>query len=243
MFSRTLIPGLAVLALIAGSERVSRAADAATGSKQAAPGSDEKIDFANQVEPLLSRFGCNAGGCHGKASGQNGFKLSLFGFDTDFDYEAIVEEARGRRIFGSAAENSLMLSKATGKVPHGGGKRIEPGTEPYRILYRWIAQGAPASAPDAPRVAKITIEPRERVMQPGEKRKLKVLAEYTNGVTRDVTAEAQYDSNMGPVAGVSAEGFVECSGQSGEAAVMARYMGQVAVFRALVPHGTSDRPG
>jgi len=199
----------------------------------------QKVDFGTQVEPLLTRFGCNAGGCHGKASGQNGFKLSLFGFDHGFDYEAIVDEARGRRIFGSAAENSLLMLKATGKVPHGGGKRIDPGTEPYETLCAWIKQGAPASAPDAPHVVRISIEPRELVMQPGAKAQLRVSAQYSDGAIREVTTQTQYDSNMGPVAGVSAEGLVECNGQSGEAAIMARYMGQVAVFRALVPHGQS----
>src|SRR5262249_17057854 len=228
MLRRTIIAGLT---LFASAVALSQPLDAAEMSKsptESATASD-KVDFATQIEPLLSRFGCNAGGCHGKASGQNGFKLSLFGFDTEFDYEAIVEEARGRRIFGSAAENSLLLRKAAGKVPHGGGKRIEPGTEPYRILATWIEQGAPASAPDAPRVVTITNRPREKIMQPGAKQKLKVLAEYTTGATRDVTDEAQFDSNTGPVAGVSPVGLVECSGQSGEAAIMARYMGQVAV--------------
>ena len=197
----------------------------------------DKVDFANDIEPLLSRFGCNAGGCHGKASGQNGFKLSLFGFDSSFDFEAIVEEARGRRISGSSPENSLLLLKASGRVPHGGGKRLDPGSESFQILRNWIAQGAPASAPDAPRVVRITIDPRELVMQPGARQQLTVTAHYNNDATRDVTAAAQYDSNLGPVASVSAEGLVEATGQSGEAAVMARYMGQVAVFRALVPHG------
>src|SRR5262249_52181635 len=157
---------------------------------------DDRIDFATQVEPLLSRFGCNAGGCHGKASGQNGFKLSLFGFDAEFDYEAIVQEARGRRIFGSSAETRLMLRKATGKVPHGGGKRIEPGSEPYQILRRWITAGAQASAPGVPSVVRITIEPGERVMPPDAKQQLKVIATYSDGTTRDVTGQAQYDSNM-----------------------------------------------
>jgi hypothetical protein len=239
MFRRTIIARLALFAFAAVFSGPAHAADAVVPSQQPSVATDDKVDFATQVEPLLSRFGCNAGGCHGKASGQNGFKLSLFGFDSEFDYEAIVEEARGRRIFGSAAENSLMLRKAAGRVPHGGGKRLEPGSEPYQILHRWITQGAPASAPDAPRVTKIAIEPGERVMQPGAKQQLKVLATYSNGATREVTAEAQYDSNMGPVAAVSAEGLVECGTQSGEAAVMARYMGQVAVFRALVPHGKS----
>ncbi len=199
----------------------------------------EKVDFANDIEPLLSRFGCNAGGCHGKASGQNGFKLSLFGFDAEFDFEAIVQEARGRRISESSPDSSLLLLKASGRVPHGGGKRLDPASEPYRVLRHWISLGAPALAPDAPRVVKISVEPRERVMRPAVRQQLTVVAHYNTGATRDVTAAAQYDSNLGPVASVTPEGVVEAAGQSGEAAVMARYMGQVAVFRALVPHGTA----
>src|SRR5262245_56370711 len=122
MFFRTFLAGLALLVTAIASPARAGAPQASSGND--ARGNDDKVDFATQVEPLLSRFGCNAGGCHGKARGQNGFKLSLFGFDPEFDYEAVVQEARGRRIFGSAAENSLMLRKATGKVPHGGGKQI-----------------------------------------------------------------------------------------------------------------------
>ena len=43
------------------------------------------VKFQNDVIPLLSRLGCNSGGCHGKQSGQNGFKLSVFGFDAYSD--------------------------------------------------------------------------------------------------------------------------------------------------------------
>jgi hypothetical protein len=239
MFRLSLILGVSGLALFSGAGEKVFAAESAKSGAGSAEMTAARVDFASQIEPLLTRFGCNAGGCHGKASGQNGFKLSLFGFDSDFDYEAIVDEARGRRVFGTAAANSLLVLKATGKVPHGGGKRIEPGSESYDVLCAWIAQGAPASAPDAPRVSKITIEPREEIMDRGARRQLKVVAQYSDGAKRDVTAHAQYDSNMGPVAAVSPEGLVECGSQSGEAAIMARYMGQVAVFRALVPHGKS----
>src|SRR5215831_16753322 len=104
-------------------------------------GQDRPLNFANDIEPLLARHGCNAGGCHGRASGQNGFKLSLFGFDPVFDYNALVKEDRGRRVFPAAPDSSLLLTKASGRVAHGGGKRLDPDGEDYQILRSWIAQG------------------------------------------------------------------------------------------------------
>ncbi len=228
-----------------------------------------RVDFATEIVPLLSRFGCNAGGCHGKQNGQNGFQLSLFGFDTDFDYSALVKEARGRRVNVGNALSSLLLRKAVGSVPHGGGRRIEVGSEPYRLFQSWIESGAPAASPDAPRVVKLHVAPRERVMRgtltrstiEGETRsasaasstsaerspslthrvsdqqQIAVVAEYSDGSQRDVTRQADFASNLEVVASVSNDGLVTTSGQSGEAAIMVRYMGQVAVFMALVPHG------
>lgn len=195
------------------------------------------VDFATEVEPLLSRFGCNSGGCHGKASGQNGFKLSLFGFDTEYDYAALVKEGRGRRVFASSPEKSLLLAKATGQVPHGGGKRIEPGSEPYRMLLSWVQSGAPASAADAPRVVKLRMSPGEQILQPDQTQQLVVLAEYSDGSQRDVTREAQYSSNLDVVAVVADDGLVTANAPTGEAAIMARYMGQVAVCTILRPQG------
>ncbi|HEV3006829.1 MAG TPA: DUF1549 and DUF1553 domain-containing protein, partial [Pirellulales bacterium] len=194
--------------------------------------------FANDVVPVLSRYGCNAGGCHGKASGQNGFKLSLFGFDPAFDYNAIVLAARGRRVFPASPEQSLLLVKATGAAPHGGGQRLDPDSEPYQLLLRWIEQGLPASSPDAPIVSKLIVEPADRMLHAGDEQQLAILAEYTDGSRRDVTRQAQYASNLDLVAAVDERGLVRCGSQTGEAAIMARYMGQVAVFRAQVPHGS-----
>lgn len=223
------------------------------------------VDFSTEIVPLLSRFGCNTGGCHGKQNGQNGFQLSLFGFDTDFDYSALVKEARGRRVTVSNASGSLLLRKAAGAVPHGGGRRIEVGSEPYRLFQSWIESGAPASSPDVPHVVKLNVLPRERVLNVGQallpvvspanqanagsnatgksahppntQQQLSVIAEYSDGSQRDVTRQVDYSSNLDVVATVSPDGLVQTTGQSGEAAIMTRYMGQVAVFMALVPHG------
>src|SRR5688572_20876744 len=114
-----------------------------------------RISFENDIEPLLARFSCNTSGCHGKAEGQNGFKLSVFGFDPDADYRAIVSEGRGRRVFPSSPDRSLLLLKASGGVPHGGGVRIPPDRPEFATLRAWIAAGVPRGSADDPRVVKI----------------------------------------------------------------------------------------
>src|SRR5262249_25307799 len=195
------------------------------------------VDFKTEIVPILSKFGCNAGGCHGKASGQNGFKLSLFGFDAAFDHEAITREARGRRIFPAAAAQSLLLMKATGRVPHGGGKRLAEDSEEYKLIRRWIEAGAPASSPGAAQVVRLRVIPADTILQRGQEQQLAVVAEYSDGSRRDVTRQAEYFTNLDVVAVVDRDGFVATTQQSGEAAIMARYLGQGAVFRAISPHG------
>jgi hypothetical protein len=195
------------------------------------------LNFANDIVPLLTRYGCNAGGCHGKASGQNGFKLSLFGFDPVFDYHAIVHEARGRRVFPAAPDHSLLLAKPSGKIPHGGGRRFAVNSETYRTLRRWIIQGMPVGDEHAPHLTSLSLVPRERILDRQGRQQLAVTAHYSDGSLRDVTRQAQFQSNDVPVAAVDENGLVQTFDQSGEAAVMARYQGQVAVFRATVPLG------
>ncbi|MFO0822345.1 MAG: DUF1553 domain-containing protein [Gemmataceae bacterium] len=200
-------------------------------------GSGRRVDFRTEVMPLLSKHGCNAGGCHGKASGQNGFKLSLFGFDTDFDYAAITREARGRRVFPANPDQSLFLQKASGTAPHGGGKRLSPESSDYRVIRQWMAAGTPASAPEVPTVRKIRVLPTDAVLQPKERQQLAVIAEYSDGSIRDVTRQSEFFSNLEPVATVDADGLVKAGVERGEAAVMARHMGYVAIFKSIVPHG------
>ena len=98
----------------------------------------EPISFELDIQPILTAKGCNAGACHGKQRGQNGFQLSLLGFDSDFDFAALTKEARGRRVFPAVPERSLLLSKPTGQVPHGGGVRMEIDSEDYQVLLGWI---------------------------------------------------------------------------------------------------------
>jgi hypothetical protein len=198
---------------------------------------DRPEDFANDVVPLLTHNGCNAGGCHGKAGGQNGFKLSLFGFDPAFDYNAIVKEARGRRVFPAAPDRSLFLAKPTGRAPHGGGMRFSPESEAYQTLRRWIAQGMPAHSNRTRVLQTIDVAPRQRVLGRQSHQQLVLRAHYSDGSVRDVTRQAQYQTNDPSLAVVDNDGLVRTLGLAGEAVIMARYMGCVAAFRATVPLG------
>jgi hypothetical protein len=197
------------------------------------------INFPNQVVPIFTKVGCNNGGCHGKASGQNGFKLSLLGFEPEFDFMSLVKEGRGRRLFPAAPERSLLLMKASGQVPHGGGRKFEPNSEEYKIVRRWIAAGMPYGSETDPTVTKISIYPEHRVISKQDHQQLAVLAHYSDGSVEDITRRAQFDSNEQEIANVDPTGLVSSYSLTGQAAIMARYQGQVAVFRIVVPLGIS----
>src|SRR5436189_2647953 len=122
-------------------------------------GRGSSVFFNTDVVPVLTRLGCNSGGCHGKATGQNGFKLSLLGFEPEFDYESLLSEARGRRLWPAAPDRSVLLLKATARVPHGGGRRLAEDSDDYRTLRDWIAQGASPPGAADPRLERIEIAP------------------------------------------------------------------------------------
>jgi hypothetical protein len=195
------------------------------------------INFPNQVVPIFTKLGCNSGGCHGKASGQNGFKLSLLGYEPDVDFAALVKEARGRRVFPASPENSLLLLKATGGIAHGGGKRMEVGSDEYRLIRHWIAAGLPFGEASDPVVTRISVFPEHRVMTRNNHQQFAVYAHYSDGAVEDITRRAQYESNDPEIAAVDAAGLVHTLAMSGEAAVMVRYQSHVATFRATVPLG------
>jgi hypothetical protein len=200
------------------------------------------IHFASEVVPIFTKLGCNTGNCHGKASGQNGFRLSLLGFDPKFDYEALVSEARGRRVFPAAPASSLLLLKTTAKVPHGGGRKIDPKSAEFRTLLRWVAQGTPYAAGKEPKLARIEVSPERRQVARKGRQQLRVMALYEDGERLDVTRLAQYQSNVLDLATVTDTGLIEALDHVGEAAIMVRYGGQVAVARAPIPLGVEIPP-
>lgn len=195
------------------------------------------INFKNQIVPIFTKLGCNSGGCHGKASGQNGFKLSLLGFYPNDDYEFLVKESRARRVFPPAPEKSLLLTKPIGESPHGGGKRMEKESYEYRMIRRWIEQGMPYGSESDPVVTKIECLPDGRVLSQNQEQQVTVYATYSDGSREDVTRMALFEPNDAELAETNETGLVTTLDLSGEVAVMARYQGQVATFRATIPLG------
>ncbi len=203
----------------------------ATGAGRAAAGpADERLLFETDIQPILTARGCNAGGCHGKAGGKNGFALSLFGFDPDGDHRSIVSGARGRRIDFASPARSLLLLKATAAEPHGGGRRIAEESDDHRRLVAWITAGAPRAGPDDPRLAGLSIGPAPRLVAAGETVALTATARFSDGSTRDVTASCVWQSSEPVVVAVTAAGTATGGKLPGEATVMARYMGLIATW-------------
>lgn len=193
------------------------------------------VRFGTDVVPILTKLGCNGGGCHGKATGQNGFKLSLLGFEPELDYESLVSEGKGRRLSLSDPDRSLLLLKAVSRVPHGGGRRLDERSDEYQLLRSWIAKGAPAPRDDDPQLVRIELSPSDGLLSPQSSQQLRVRAFFSNGSQRDVTRQAVYQSNEPSIASVEHDGLVKTGAQHGLVSVMARFGEQIATYHAAVP--------
>jgi hypothetical protein len=185
------------------------------------------VDFIREVNPILSKVGCNQGTCHGSQAGKNGFKLSLRGYDSIYDYRALVDDISGRRFNRSEPSQSLMLLKPTQGVPHEGGFLFDEESRYYKVLEQWIAEGCQFK-PDAARVTGIEIYPPTPLLQlRHDQQQLIVIAKYDDGTTRDVTREAVFDTSNFEVATVSKQGLITAV-QRGEAAALVRFEGNYA---------------
>jgi len=193
------------------------------------------VSFLRDVLPALSKAGCNAGACHAKPEGQNGFKLSVFSYDPKSDYAEIVKEDRGRRIFPAAPDESLIIKKPTTAIPHEGGLRFEPGSETHQLLVRWLREGMPYSLTNEPALRRITVFPKDRRYREAAAQRLLVQAHYSDGSIRDVTRLAGFDSNDKEIAKVDDHGVITVGTLTGQGVIVARYMGFVADSQVLVP--------
>ncbi len=192
------------------------------------------VSFKLDVMPIFMKSGCNSGSCHGAASGKDGFRLSLFGYDPDGDHHRITRELPGRRVDLAVAEASLIVEKTTGAVPHTGGRQYELDSPMGKDLVGWIASGTPADAADVPTCTKLELYPKQAVLSgEGTTQRITVLARYSDGSTRDVTSLALTQTNNAVSADISPEGIVT-AGARGEAFIMARYSIHTVVSQYIV---------
>ena len=190
-------------------------------------------DFIRDVNPVISRIGCNMGTCHGAKDGKNGFKLSLRGYDPLFDVRAFGDDHAGRRVNYSSPDDSMMLLKATGAVPHEGGMLTGLGSGYYNTIRQWIADGARLN-PNTPRVTRIELFPKNPVVQNTKGRQqMRVVAHWADGKSRDVTREAFIESGNTEVAEHDDFGLISTI-RRGEAPVLARFEGAYAATTLTV---------
>jgi hypothetical protein len=213
----------------------------ADGVKASVPVAVEKADadapvsFTREVEPILTKAGCNSGNCHGASLGRGGFRLSLFAFDPAFDYAQIVQSNEGRRVVLNDPERSILLAKPSLVMEHGGGERLKHGGRDYVRLRTWMEDGAPAPDVKDPFVTKLEVFPPTRVMVPGEQQQLAITAIWSDGRREDVTATAQFDALNDAVAAVTPGGLITAKA-AGETHVMIRFGGQAEVSQVTLPY-------
>jgi hypothetical protein len=184
---------------------------------------DRPMSFKLDVMPVFMKASCNVGSCHGAARGKDGFRLSLFGFDPNGDFDRLTRQIPGRRINLALPAESLLLEKTAGLVPHTGGSRFKVGSEMYNTLLRWLESGAKNDAGEVPKVVSVDLHPRTAVLNgDGATQRLTVRANYSDGTNRDVTSLAYFSSNNESAAEVSQQGSVTAH-ERGEAFIMARY--------------------
>jgi hypothetical protein len=193
------------------------------------------ISFRQDIEPVLTRAGCNMGACHGKLAGQNGFKLSLRGYAPELDYFWLTSDLSGRRINPAFPEESLLLLKALGKVPHEGRQRFAERSLYHQMLAGWIGARAPGPDTNETDAARLEIFPGNRTWRVGETQQLLARAHDTSGRVRDVTWLAQFFSNDEGTVTVTPEGLVTAK-RHGETAVRAHFQGLVEVITLSIPY-------
>lgn len=194
----------------------------------------EKPTYLRDIAPILNKAGCTSGPCHGSAKGKNGFKLSLRGYDAQFDYEALLYDLSGRRFNRAEPAKSLMLAKPTQEVAHGGGLRFDANSDYFRTIYRWIEQGVPFGDEAKDTVQAVEVTPKDIFMaKPGEQVSVKVTARYVDGAVRDVSRDATVESSVPDVAGVDAAGAVKGE-RIGEATLLVRFMGKLNTIPVTV---------
>jgi mono/diheme cytochrome c family protein len=234
---RPLADGSTTLRIVHGEG--ANAVAATVPVRVAGTGATPDVDFIRDVNPVLAKMGCNQGTCHGAAKGKNGFKLSLRGYDPIFDLRSLTDDHGSRRVNLASPDDSLMLLKASATAPHTGGLLAKPEDPNYQLVRRWIEQGAKLDLA-TPRVRSIRVHPPAAVVDAaGRRQQFRVVADYADGTSRDVTRQAFLESGNTEVATADPTGLVTAV-RRGEAPILVRYEGAYAAVTLTV---MGDRTG
>lgn len=211
-----------------GGQQVKAAVEVKSGRQ------DRPVSFRLDCMPVFMRGGCNQGGCHGAARGKDGFRLSLFGMDPAGDFIRLTREMPGRRLNIAIPEESSLVEKAVGAVPHSGNQCFEPDSAYNKTLIEWISNGSPDDKPEVAKCTGIEVYPKQIVLEgKNATQQITVRATYSDGSDRDVTNLALFMSNNDPTASINKEGLVT-SGDRGAAFMLARFDVYSTVSQVLV---------
>jgi len=241
-YLRCLIPSLLVCACRTASADsppdIDRLECAAV--RWSAEGAGGTPSFIKHVVPLFNKVGCSTRSCHGSFQGQNGFRLSLFGYDPKLDHaELTTDEGDGPRVNTEDVDSSLALRKPLAQVDHDGGRRLEPGSWQHRVLREWIAAGAPYDPATAPYLDRVEVYPAAIRLIGDETVSLRTIARFSDGTSEEVTPLTTFSSNDDSVALVTDDGVVSRSG-AGDTAIVVTYGGGVVTAQVIAPQ---DSPG
>jgi len=196
--------------------------------------SNQPVSYRREILPLLTKLGCNSGPCHGNLTGKGGLKLSLRGENPAADWLTLTHDASGRRLSRNRPEASLLLAKPAGELPHEGGVRFKENDVAYRLLSRWIAEGAVDDQANGPQLTGLSVTPSQLWLEGAQPResKIRVTARWSNGSETDVTDLAGFDIADPTGATISPSGHF-LADRPGEWVVGARYLGKYAVARLV----------
>jgi len=238
-------PGPTLVPLRGGEGKlIARMPDGKTAESKiriASPAARQSWSYDNHVMPVLTKAGCNSGPCHGAMAGKSGLRLSLRGYAPEVDYDALVRQASGRRVRPGVPEESLMLWKATGVVPHGGGTRLAASSRDYRVIADWISAGVPGPQANAPQVVQLEAAPARARFEAGERGRVTVRAFYSDGASEDVTGWAKFGTTDSTILAVDDDGRLKAE-NPGEAHVTVWYANQVATVPVSVPNPAKVDP-
>ena len=194
----------------------------------------DRIDFENDLIPVFTKFGCNAGACHGAAAGRGEFNLSLFGGNPQADYKAIVRQFAGRRVNLMHPEESLIILKPTAQTKHGGGQVLREDGAGAKLLHNWIQQGAPYET--LRHLERVEISPEKQVISNLENPiQLHATAHFSDGTTENVTRWTVFTPEDTSAIEIDATTAIAKVRRRGRHIILARYLTEVVPIEFITP--------